>query len=135
MAADIARASILFAIFARAYKVFGDDNDDWMLIKDLLKMGPEATEEAFDCLLKDHGLRLDGHLLSITETTEPRTRSTDDSPSSHPASSAGPDEQSYIGKRPPDAMVLMLAWTHLLSNIDLDFKKLGETFGVSESEA
>ncbi|KAH0830029.1 hypothetical protein FOPE_10827 [Fonsecaea pedrosoi] len=131
--ADIDRASMLFAIFSRAYEVFGSDNDDWMLIQDLLKMGPEATDEAFDELLKEQGLRLDGHMLEIIET-EPRTPGTDDSPSSPPASSADPDEQSYVGKRPPDTMVLVLAWTHLFSNIELDFQKMGEIFGVSESE-
>lgn len=40
--ADITRAKILHAIFSRAFEIFGDDNDDWMLIQDLLKMGPEA---------------------------------------------------------------------------------------------
>lgn len=39
----IPRAMILYALFTRAYEVFGDDNEDWMLIGDLLKMGPEAS--------------------------------------------------------------------------------------------
>ncbi|OAL21286.1 hypothetical protein AYO20_11404 [Fonsecaea nubica] len=159
--ADISRERLLYAIFHGANEVFGDDNDDWMLIRDLLIMGPEASEEAFDTLLEIHGLKLDGQMLVSTET-EPRTGSTDDSPSSQTASSADPDEdsagpeedsagpeedsagpeedsagldeESHIGTRPPGTMVFLLSWCGLLSNINLDFKKYAERMGVSESE-
>ncbi|KAK7889939.1 hypothetical protein LTR67_008403 [Exophiala xenobiotica] len=132
--ATIPREMILYALFTRAYEVFGDDSDDWMLIGDLLKMGPEASEESFDDILETHSLKLDGHLLVMKESESPASRTYDDR-SRHASSSGSTEEQSHIQKRPPDALVFALAWSHFLGEINPNFGKLAERHGISESEA
>lgn len=93
-----------------------------------------SSEELFDDVLETHGLKLDGHLLVTKESESPASR-TYDAPSRHASSSGGTEEQSHIQKRPPDALVFALAWSHFLGEINPDFGKLAERHGISESEA